>query len=149
MSVGSPWVYVTLVPRFAAARIPCSGVTLNGAVTWALPPPLSVGAAEAEGPITATAPAPDAGSGSIPPVSFSSTMPGLGHVGGDLLMCPGSRHGARGALRLVEFTEPEHLGEDPGHHLAERRDRDLARTHGRGQRGAVVPALGISWSRPA
>src|SRR3984957_4248460 len=55
--------------------MPCSGVTLKVEVTWALPPPVSVGAAEAAGPITATVPAPFAAKGRVPPEFFSSTVP--------------------------------------------------------------------------
>ena len=40
VSVGRPWVYDTVVPEPAAACSPCSGVTWNGAVTYALPPPV-------------------------------------------------------------------------------------------------------------
>ena len=40
VSVGRPWVYETGVPVPAAAWMPCSGVTSNGDVTWALPPPV-------------------------------------------------------------------------------------------------------------
>jgi hypothetical protein len=50
-------------------------VTLNGAVTKALPPPVGAGAADAAGPITATVPACAAGSGRTPPSFFSSTVP--------------------------------------------------------------------------
>ena len=64
-----------MVPVPAAAWMPCSGVTLKVEVTWALPPPVSVGAAEAAGPITATVPAPVAASGRVPPEFFSSTVP--------------------------------------------------------------------------
>src|SRR5580692_5567043 len=55
--------------------MPCSGVTLNVEVTYALPPPVSTGAAEAAGPITATLPAPFAASGRVLPLFFSSTVP--------------------------------------------------------------------------
>src|SRR5262249_40688930 len=50
------------------------GVRLNGAVTNALPPPVSLVAAEAAGPITATVPPWLADSGRVP-LFFSSTVP--------------------------------------------------------------------------
>ena len=55
--------------------MPCSGVTVSGEVTYALPPPVSTGEGEAAVPITATVPAPFAASGRVPPVFFSSTVP--------------------------------------------------------------------------
>jgi len=55
--------------------MPCNGVTLDGAVTNALPPPVSVVAAEAAGPITATDFAPLACSGSVLALFLSSTVP--------------------------------------------------------------------------
>jgi len=63
------------VPALAAAVSPCSGVTVNAGVTKELPPPLSAGAAAAAGPMTAIGPALAAGSGSVPPLFFSSTVP--------------------------------------------------------------------------
>ena len=64
-----------MVPVPAADWMPCSGVTWNVDVTYALPPPVSTGSAEAAGPITATLPPPSAASGSVPPLFFSSTVP--------------------------------------------------------------------------
>jgi hypothetical protein len=64
-----------VVPGPAAACRPCSGVTLNVEVTYALPPPVYCGCAEAAGPITATEPPPDDFSGSVPRPFFSSTVP--------------------------------------------------------------------------
>ncbi len=62
--MGRPWAYWTVVPGPAAAWMPCSGVTLKVEVTYALPPPVSVGAAaDAAGPIR------------VPPSFFSSTVP--------------------------------------------------------------------------
>ena len=55
--------------------MPWIGVTLKGEVTYALPPPVSVGEADAAGPITATEPAPDGCSGSVARWFFRSTVP--------------------------------------------------------------------------
>ena len=63
------------MPAPAAAVRPCSGVMLNGGTTRALPPPPSVGLAEADGPITAIVPPRRADSGSTEPEFFSSTVP--------------------------------------------------------------------------
>src|ERR1700729_4627416 len=57
--------------------MPGSGVTLDGAVTNALPPPVSVGDAEAAGPITATEPPPCGCSGRVLPLFLGRTVPVL------------------------------------------------------------------------
>src|SRR5579859_1997771 len=75
VSVGRPWVYVTVVPDPAAAWIPASGVTVPDGITYALPPPAYVGDTDADGPITAIVPAPEDDSGSTGPAFFSSVVP--------------------------------------------------------------------------
>ena len=66
---------MTVVPGPAAAWIPCSGATLNVEVTYALPPPVSVGMADAAGPITAIVPPPLARTGRVLRLFLSSTVP--------------------------------------------------------------------------
>ena len=55
--------------------MPCNGVTLKVEVTYALPPPVSVGEAEAAGPITAIGLLPVERSGSVWRSFLSSTVP--------------------------------------------------------------------------
>jgi hypothetical protein len=63
------------VPDPAADWMPCSGVTVCDGTTYALPPPPSVGEAEADGPMTATVPAFLAGIGSVWPLFWSRVVP--------------------------------------------------------------------------
>jgi hypothetical protein len=117
--------------------MPCSGVTLKGEVTWALPPPVSAGAGDAAGPITATVPAPFADSGSVPPVFFSSTVPASA-TAVETAWCWSGHNGAgRSGWRVVELVELEHLGQDPGHHIVQRGLGYLAGLHCRLKRRAV------------
>jgi len=73
------------------------------------------------------------------PVVLQQHRPALGDVLTGLRVRWGrDAGGQRPGLRVIEQAEPEHLEQDPGHHVVERRHRHLAGLHGRLQRRAVV-----------
>src|SRR5215469_18178554 len=71
-----PLLYRTVVPRGAAALMPCSGVTVPLELTPALPPPAVCGLDEASAPITAIELSEEP-RGRTLPLFFSSTVPSL------------------------------------------------------------------------